>query len=139
MWIVVVGEDVDNVKTNLVAVRSTYATAVDVLEWHKTTDGVYKAKLTKAQRKSGKKEKRDVNAISRFLVVEVTLKQPWAGRNKIKIANVHLHFMTAKAQRLRYLRLRGCLIASARTGWGPWTCERHVCRGCAAHPRWRTV
>ena len=97
MWIVAVGEDVDNVKTNLVAVRSTYATAVDVLEWHKTTDGVYKAKLTKAQR-TRKKDKRDVNAISRILVVEVTLKQPWAGRTKIKIANVHLHFMTAKAQ-----------------------------------------
>ena len=96
MWIVAVGEDVDNVKTNLVAVRSTYATAVDVLEWHKTTDGVYKAKLTKAQR-ARKKDKRDVNAISRILVVEVTLKQPWAGRTKITIANVHLHHMTAKA------------------------------------------
>ena len=98
MWIVAVGEDVDQVKTNLVAVRSTYATAVDVLEWHKTTDGVYKAKLTKAQRKNGKKDKREVEAISRILVVEVTLKQPWAGRTKIKIANVHLHYMTAKAQ-----------------------------------------
>ena len=97
MWIVAVGEDVDKVKTNLVAVRSTYATAVDVLEWHKTIDGTYKAKLSKAQRKKGT-EKRDVNAISRILVVEVTLKQPWAGRTKITIANVHLHYMTAKAQ-----------------------------------------
>jgi hypothetical protein len=53
--------------------------------------------LSKAQRKKGT-EKRDANAISRILVVEVTLKQPWAGRTKIKIANVHLHYMTAKAQ-----------------------------------------
>jgi hypothetical protein len=30
------------------------------------------------------------------LVVEVTLKQPWSGRTTVKIANVHLHYMTAK-------------------------------------------
>ena len=95
MWIVAVGEDVDKVKTNLVAVRSTYATAVDVLEWHKTIDGTYKGKLSKKQRENGT-DKREVNAISRVLVVEVTLKQPWSGRTTVKIANVHLHHMTAK-------------------------------------------
>ena len=97
MWIVAVGEDVDKVKTNLVAVRSTYATSVEVLDWRKTIDGTYKKKLSKAQ-KTAKTARRDADAISRILVVEVTLKQPWAGRTKITIASVHLHYMTAKAQ-----------------------------------------
>ena len=97
MWIVACGNEEGNVKTNLVAVRSTFATEVNVLEWHKTIDGTYKGKLTKKQRDNGT-DKRDVNAISRVLVVEVTLKQPWSGRTTVKIANVHLHYMTAKAQ-----------------------------------------
>ena len=37
-----------------------------------------------------------MNAMSRVLAVEVTLKQPWSGRTTVKIANAHLHHMTAK-------------------------------------------
>ena len=98
MWIVVVGDASDSVKTNLVAARSTYAKDIKVLEWHKTHDGSYKGKLSKKQRANLNHAKRMVDAISRILVVEVTLKQPWAGRTKITIANVHLHYMTAKGE-----------------------------------------
>ena len=89
MWIVAVGVEEGNAKTNLVAARSTFATDVKILEWHKTTDGTYKAKT---------KGKTKLNAISRVLVVEVTLKQPWSGRTTVTIANVHLHHMTAKVE-----------------------------------------
>ena len=108
MWIVACGNEEGNVKTNLVAVRSTFATEVNVLEWHKTIDGTYRSKLTKKQRDNGT-ERRDVNAISRVLVVEVTLKQPWSGRTTVKIANIHLHYMTEKGD--------GKFKACSQRGW----------------------
>ena len=98
MWIVAVGDASDSVKTNLVAARSTYAKDIKVLEWHKTHDGSYKGKLSKTQRANLNHAKRMVDAMSRVLVVEVTLRQPWSGRTKITIANVHLHYMTAKGE-----------------------------------------
>jgi hypothetical protein len=61
MRIVAVGDS--DTKTNLVAVRSTYAKYIKLLECHKTKDGSYKSKASKKQRANPNYEKRMVDAM----------------------------------------------------------------------------
>ena len=73
-----------NSKSCVIAVRSTLASGVNVLQWTKQFDGIYK------------KNGRINNKYSRLLVAEVHWKQSMAGTNRVVIANVHFHHKTAK-------------------------------------------
>ena len=85
-WHVVKGSN-DGHNSCIVAVRSTVAKGVTLLEWRKIADGTFR-----------KDSKRRGCAESRILVARIEWKQPMHGQAATVVATAHMHYMTAKRQ-----------------------------------------